>query len=419
MDHVTTMLLVLLSLRGQAAPKDPPPPAAAAQDPLQLLSKDKLGIVFYGFLRLDMHYDTDRPNSIQIPQWILSHDLPGGEGAAAGENDFSMNPRLTRLGMDVDGPLIADLGDVKVTGKLEVDFYNLPNGGNLSSNSREFLRLRHAWGKLDWGTVSVQFGQRDELFSPLTPTPNNDMVMWGAGNPGDRRPQLRAEWKPGGGFTATGMIGVTGAIDGQNLDGGTPVSATSFFDGEASGAPTLQGRLAYEVDGWVEKRKITLGVGGHWAQEELDVALATGDRTFESDAIGVDLVLWLHERVSLRADLFYGRNVDDIRGGNNQGVNAATGNEIGAHGGWVELGVQLASWYTLVFGGYLDNPHHDDLSAATARDKNAIYSVCNRFRWGPFEIGADYLHWTTEYFDDANIDDGKDHRFNVFFALYF
>lgn len=414
-----TMLTIaaLLSL-AQGTPADPKAPAAPAapQESLKLLSKDKLGITIYGFLRLDMHYDTDRPNSIQIPQWILSKDLPGGEGEAAGENDFSMNPRLTRLGLDFDGPIIADLWDVKITGKLEVDFYNLPGGANLSSNSREFLRLRHAWGKLDWGTFSLQFGQRDELFSPLTPTPNNDMVMWGAGNPGDRRPQLRPEWKPGGGFTVTGSVGVTGAIDSQNLDN---FGATSFFDGEASGAPTLQGRIAWETDGWVEKKKISIGVHGHWAQEELDVPLATGDRTFSSEAVGLDLILWLHERVSLRTDLFYGRNLDDIRGGNNQGVNATTGNEIGAHGGWAELGIVLASWYNLILGGYLDNPHHKDLSAATARDKNLIFAVCNRFRWGPFEIGADYLNWKTEYFDDANIDDGKDHRFNVFFALYF
>jgi hypothetical protein len=413
---VTTLTLAALLSLAQGDPKAPPP--AAPQEGLKLLSKDKLGITIYGFLRLDMHYDTDRPNSIQIPQWILSKDLAGGEGEAAGENDFSMNPRLTRLGLDFDGPVIPDLWDVKITGKLEVDFYNLTTG-NLSSNSREYLRLRHAWGKLDWGTFSLQFGQRDELFSPLTPTPNNDMVMWGAGNPGDRRPQLRPEWKPGGGFTITGSVGVTGAIDAQNLDGAAFGANASFFDGEASGAPTLQGRIAWETDGWVEKKKTSIGVHGHWAQEELDVALATGDRTFESDAVGVDLVIWLMERLSLRADLFYGRNLDDIRGGNNQGVNAATGNEIGAHGGWVELGVVLASWYNLILGGYLDNPHHKDLSAATARDKNLIFAVCNRFRWGPFEIGADYLNWTTEYFDDANIDDGKDHRFNVFFALYF
>ena len=71
--------------------------------------------------------------------------------------------------------------------------------------------------------------------------------MWGAGNLGDRRPQFRAEWTPKAGpgnFILQGEVGLTGADDGQDLD---PAAAGGFRDGEASGKPALQARVAYAL----------------------------------------------------------------------------------------------------------------------------------------------------------------------------
>jgi len=58
----------------------------------------------------------------------------------------------------------------------------------------------------------------------------------------------------------------------------------------------------------------------------------------------------------------------------------------------------------------VDDPD-DDVVLANARTKNAAWYVTNRFRFGtPFQIGVDYLRWTTRY-------RGLDNRFDVY-AIY-
>ena len=68
-------------------------------------------------LRLDMDIDSQRPNSPQAPLFITSPT--GGKGG-----DFAMHPRLTRFGIDFNGPRVAAFGNAQITGKLETDFEN-------------------------------------------------------------------------------------------------------------------------------------------------------------------------------------------------------------------------------------------------------------------------------------------------------
>ena len=161
---------------GQAKP--------AGGEPLQW--SDFMGkgnkIKLYGFLRLDMDIDSQRPNNAQIPFFITSGDSRIGKADAG---SFSVHPRLTRLGIDYSGPEIAALNDAKLAGKFEVDF---ENGG---TESRQIIRIRHAYFKLDWGQFSLLGGQTWDVVSPLFPTVNYDSLMWNAGNVGDRRPQFR------------------------------------------------------------------------------------------------------------------------------------------------------------------------------------------------------------------------------------
>jgi hypothetical protein len=398
-----------------------PPPAPAPQEDWRVLTLGKSRLTLYGFLRLDALYDTDRPKHTQLVLWALSEDLPGADGAAAGNSDFTMHPRLTRLGMDFDGPAVAELAEAKLTGKLEIDFYNLlPGASNSSPNAREFLRLRHAWLKLDGGTFSFLAGQREDVIAPIAPTPNWDMVMWGAGNPGDRRPQVRPELKLGA-LTVTGEVGVTTVVDSSNLDDNpaTPALENEFFDGEASGKPTVQGRIGYEFELFVDKRMNALGVWGHWAQEKLDIPLPVDDdRRFESTLVGGDFTVWFADWFWVKGEAWLGKNIDDVRCGIFQGVNTVTGDEIDAVGGWVEAGFPFLSWWTPIFGMSMDDPDDSDLPAATSRDLNHIFYIANRLRFGPVEIGADWMRWNTEY-ASGTINEAVDNRFNVFFAYHF
>lgn len=399
----------------QESKKGSPPLEPPQQDPLEQSPKwneltvgKSAKLKFYGFLRLDAVYDDSRPDNTQIIGSVKSEDPAADPSVAAKENDhdLTIHPRLTRLGIDFEGPKVEPLGGAHVTGKLEIDFYNLLPGA-LTSNSREFVRMRHAWLKLGWENFSLLAGQREDVISPIFPIVNNDLVLWGAGNLGDRRPQVRGEWTNGM-FTATGMIGLTGADDNQNLDN------DGLLDGEDSFLPTLQGRLAVALDGWVAKQKIVVGIWGHWAREETSKNVAGFDR-FQSDAEGLDLTIPLLADLWLKGELWRGQNLDDVRGGIFQGVNTTTGDEIASFGGWIELGWRPVEWYAVSLGASLDDPEHDDLPVA-GKDLNRIFYLANRFTFGPVEFGADYLNWTTEY---KGFGEGTDNRFNVYAAFKF
>ena len=122
------------------------------------LLRDGNKIKLYGSLRLDMDFDSQHPNNTQIPFFITSPDVRAN-GTTNG--DYSIHPRLTRFGIDYTGPQIARLGNARLSGKLETDF---ENGG---SESRQIIRIRHAYLRLDWKEASLLAGQTWDIVSPL------------------------------------------------------------------------------------------------------------------------------------------------------------------------------------------------------------------------------------------------------------
>ena len=285
--------------------------------------------------------------------------------------------------------------------------------------------MRHAFVKLAWETTALTMGQREDLIAPLMPIVNNDMVMWNAGNLGDRRPQIRFEYMPkmgDGQVFLQAMLGLTGAIDNQSLDGG--VGAASL-DGVDAAAPTLQVRAAYKGPHlWLAGKTFEIGVWGHIAQEELSKdAVASppinGEDSWDSQVFGLDLTLPVVEGLEIQAEWFTGKNLDDVRGGIGQGVNVTAadpnlGDEIESSGGWIQAGYRASEAWTVYFGYTLDDPD-SGLPASAARDKNLVFYFANRIKVGPVTFGADYLNWTTEW--SGGFEDGTDNRFN-FFAQY-
>src|SRR5581483_8080136 len=360
-------------------------------------------IKLYGFLRLDMDIDSQRPNNAQTPLFITSAD-PRTSKPDAGNS--SIHPRLTRLGIDYTGPRIATLGDGKIGGKLELDF---ENGG---SESRQIIRIRHAYFKMDWGQFSILGGQTWDIYSPLFPTVNNDTLRWYAGNVGDRRPQFRASWEPKAGkgqWSFTGGIGLTGAIDAQDLD------ANGFRDGEESGRPDVQARVGYSRQLWVSDQRASLGASGFYGWMNTSRP-AAGRTSFRNQLVNIDYTLPLAARAELRGEGWWGRNMSDLRGGAGQGINPANGREIRGRGGWSELRLKLSRYWTVHPGFTTDDPVDEDLPAG-ARTRNRAFYFGNRITpGGNFQIGFDYLRWRTDYKGSLS---GIDNRVNLFFQYSF
>ena len=361
----------------------------------------------YGFLRIDYHMDSARLNNIENPFFVNPAPVAGVQD---NKNEAEMTPRLTRLGWDFGGSEAALWGShPKVGGKLELDFVN---GG---SESREIIRIRHAYASIDWKEISVMAGQYWDLIAPLAPSVNPFTLLWNAGNLGDRRPQFRVTYEPdrdhphkGGQWSFAGAALQTDAVSGQDLDGNGAAAAPGGVDGVEAARPMYQGRV-----GWTaHKRKdplsdpFSFGVWGMNAREELTTPI--GDRkVFRPDCVGIDMVVPIARRLDLRGEAWNGKDLNDVRGGINQGV-AITGvkvknaAEVGAHGGWLELTLNPRGRYWASAGVSHDVPRVADLGGASDRKDNRVVYQTNHFRLGGgLELWLDFSNWRTEFTDAA------------------
>lgn len=384
--------------QAQSDPKPDKNPPVRWSDLISEGNKFKL----YGFLRLDMDFDSQRASNTQTPLFITSPDAAAG-GASIGE--FSMHPRLSRFGIDYSGPRIEKLGDAKLSGKFETDF---ENGG---SESRQIIRIRHAYLKLDWSDFSILAGQTWDIVSPLFPTVNNDTLQWNAGNVGDRRPQLRAAYEPKvgrGKLSFIGGAGLTGAIDAVDLDN------NGFRDGEESQLPDFQGRAGYSYP-IGKDRNLSVGISGFYGFLKT-TKLVAGRTDFHSQLINVDFTVPFASFLALRGEGWWGRNMSDVRGGAGQGVTAATGREVRGRGGWSEANIKLSRYFSFNPGFSTDDPVDRDL-ANGGRTRNRAFYFANRINPSAnFLIGADYLRWLTSY---KGLKSGLDNRVNIFLQYSF
>lgn len=367
----------------------------------------------YGFIRLDTAFDDSRTNDPQIPFAVLSEDpnppkgVPPGIVADEDDEEFTMHARLTRLGMSLSCPPVDGLGNPELDGKIEIDFYNI---GLPDSDSRSAIRMRLAYLRLTWDNWSLLAGQDWDVISPLYPIVNNDLLMWGAGNLGDRRPQITVSntTEIGAGELISELgIALTGAVGGSTVFGG-------LRSGENSGRPMVHARVGYHGE-TAAGGAYQLGLWGHNSEEEFD-ATGAGEESFDSNSVGLDFRAPLYsDRLWVQGEYWHGENLRDVRGGILQGVNPTTGEEIEAHGGFVEVGYKAGEHLTL-YGGYsMDDPDDDDLDPFQ-RDKNEVPYVAARWRYGDLRFGVEYLHWDTEY---VGLADGDANRFLAWIAYYF
>jgi hypothetical protein len=346
---------------------------------------------FYGLLRLDIIRDSARPDNSQKPFFTL----PAADFRAS---QFTLHPRLTRLGADFSTEQASAGDSPPITGKFEIDFQN----GGLES--RQVLRIRHAYLKINRKHISVLAGQTWDMISPLNPTVNNDTLMWNAGNLGDRRPQLRFETgtETGRGrLDLAGGIALGGATDAADLDG------DGFRDAESSGRPNFQSRLGY-------RRGSTLNVGV-WGHRGWQRAVLSRPVLFPAHVFGADFDVTLNPRLRLSGEAWKGSNLSDIRGGVGQGLNKDRRIPIRSEGGWLELGMNVQTWNRMAIGYSLDDPINRDLSGGIERNR-AWYWAHRFFLAHGLELGLDYIYWSTDFQKKPS---GLNHRTNFFMQYRF
>lgn len=345
----------------------------------------------YGFLRLDLIYNDSKTNNSQTTMWVSSED---GVKIAEDDEEFVLHPRLTRLGFNVKGGKVYSSD---ISGNLEIDFITTPN----FSESRQAIRLRHAFLKILRGKFYLLAGQTWDVISPIFPSVNQDTIMWNAGNTGDRRPQLRVGYEhplgPGK-LSIVSSLGLTGAIDSKDLD------KNGVRDGEDSGLPNLQARMGLTLPGFVPMESMTVGIWGHLAREKIGDASAriAGEDSFSSNSIGGDIILPIislspEGSLTMRGEVWSGKNLSDFRGGIGQGVNIDTGEEIKSTGGWLELLMKINPELQVEIGYTIDNPEDENLRNGDKTDNTTWYAGGHFKPVGGLLLGIEYINWKTGY----------------------
>jgi hypothetical protein len=355
----------------------------------------ELDIQIYGRLKLDAIYDTSRMDNGNYAKWVEP------ETRNKNDDEFNLTANESHLGMWIYGPKDEHF---RTSGRVEVDFFE----GGAENKSR--LMMRHAYLNLDWPQekFSILAGQTSDVISPLFPYTLNYSVGWWVGNIGYRRPQIRltksytldkdVDLKLEGAVVRT--IGLSGSF--------TPGDA-----GEDAGIPGFQARTSVTLP-LLAYKPTTIGFSGHYAKEEYDTDANGHHDNFDSWSLNLDVTQPVNEWLTIKGELFTGKNLSAYLGGVGQGVrNIGTASspiydeEIESTGGWVATELNPCDKWSFNVGIGIDDPENGDLSSVTNSNRqsnrmffgNAIYSIDEHA-----QIGFELSQWHTDYKGEDDAD---------------
>jgi len=346
-----------------------------------LLVGNEIELKPYGFIRVDSISHSAEFNNNQAP--ILVQKQPAGREVDSG---LTIHPRLTRVGLDVQRDIEETKGSL--TGKIEIDFQN---GG---SESRELLRLRHAYLEYRKNNYSILVGQTWQTVSRMAPTANADTLMWGAGNTGDRSPQIRFAYTSP--VLEDGLLGFELALQQIGTVENKGQAKTNFGN-----QPAYQARVSMDIPLWTEK-PMHFALGYHTATETLSEK-GFGKKDFEQNGVFTELELPITSYLDIRGEYFTGKNISDLRGGILFGINPLTDQEIETTGYWIESRIKPMNNLTCSIGYSQDNPEDTQIV-------NGLQSL-NEAAWGTVHydlvkdvtLGLEYIRWATEYKNDQRL----------------
>ena len=347
----------------------------------------KFEAAFYGYLKVDMIYDDSSTFFGNINFWANPEN--GGS-----DNQFNFTANQTRLGFSIKGPNIWG-GTPK--GVIEMDFYG---GGNENTPN---LRLYRTFLQIKWPSFEFLVGQDWDTHSTLYPTNLNFAYLANAGNIQYRRLQLRLtkyfSLTNNQRFILASSMARTIATD---MDG------LGKNDGDDSGLPTYEGRLAYE-NKIFNNVPLMLAFSGHFGVEEVDWDALGNDQKYNSWSLNAEFILPIFSFASFKGEFFYGKNLDAYYGGIAQGINPDTRVGIKARGGWGELTINATKSLTLHTGAGIDRPYRFQISNGDRYQNIAVYGNVYYKIVGNFTAAFEYYHFKTYYKNSPNGDDNRFH----------
>jgi len=361
-------------------------------------TKGDYQIVPYGILWGTMSYETGRTFVGDFPQYVLPRRPKANE-------QFHLDGRSTRLGIDFGGPQIPLFNCAKSGGKVEIDFQRM-----IDTENKPSILLRHAYLEVKDEQFRLLFGQTWDVISPLYPGVLMYSVGWGGGNIGYRRAQFRGERYLA--FSDVMLLTLQGSLNSDII-----TDAGADFAGDHSGWPVLEGRVALTLgERGAGMKPIEFGVSGHIGEQIFDFRSpwlnpVTGlpRRTWSFNA---DVRIPIGERWGVQGEFFTGENLGAFLGGALQGIDAGTQATPGSRdpirstGGWFDVWWDITSRMHTHVGYAIDDPFNQDVTVGRLYNAfafaNVSYDLTQKFL-----IGLEFTSWKTLWAAPANNGDSQ------------
>lgn len=334
------------------------PPVATTYEPgdgltVSMLNGQSKVKLFANFSAIGV-FSTDRPFAAGLPLFMLPPSPFG-----LNTNTFDLHARQTNVGAAFTGPEVMGF----TPGAFFVGFIQ---NDSLTSDAYGLLPY-NAYGELKNDTWRIAAGLMNDVFNPGKPTIISLGSLFGSGNTGSFRGQVRVEnyLKPSDGFQLTTQAALSEPV------ASVVTSNTRIL--EDNGWPNVEARLAAglgaveELAGGRKQRRAEVGVSGVVGQlrtTRLITAPTDPDvpnrGVVNTWGLGVDGQLALTPRFGVAGELFTGQGLGEYNGGVLQSFNPNL-RAIRTRGGWGEVYYYLTDQLHLHTGYGIDAPTRRDL----------------------------------------------------------
>jgi hypothetical protein len=349
-------------------------------------SKLTIGAAFSGLAI----FSTDRTVSPGGPMF-LSPASPTGQAT----NIVDLHARQSIIHALFSGPEICDLTPGAEVVAL---FFN----DNISTDNYGLL-LYYAYGELKNDQMRFAAGLQRDIFNPVGPTILPISFLYGSGNAGSYRGQIRFERYVhfDDGSQLTFQFGLSEPI--------STFVVNSLKDPlvEDNGWPNIEGRLAFglgeaqELMGGRNQRPIEFGVSGLVGQirtTKVSPGAPGPDRIVDDTwAVGCDLQWVMTDRLGMKGELFIGQTIGEYNAAVLQNFNTETHLPIQSRGGYAEIYCYLHPKAHLHCGYGIDNPLVSDLADGQIASNQTFFNTFYYDFSKSYQIGLEVDYRKTNY----------------------
>jgi hypothetical protein len=349
--------------------------------------KPSLDLKPYGYIKLDGSYDQQLTSHGNFVMWVPQPDYEGND------EQFNMTANQTRLGLNLDG---TGYGELAIKGVIEFDLYGSVSGASIDQNT-PMLMLRHAYFSVGKSGASLLAGQTWDLISPLNPSTLNYPVLWGCGNIGYRRPQIRGSMTFEAGENATmnvaaGFFRTIGSDLTPTFSLAVGEASDGEDDGTDAGIPSVQGlwETRYSWDG---ESFVRAGVSGLWGQLKAETNQGNFEE-YESWAAVGHLMISTSTGWGISGEYYTGINLGSYFGGI---LNNSTIEGVESNGGWASTWYKVSPKVKLTAGFGFDQVNEDQINTNSRQQNRAIFGNIAYSLAPKVTLGLEVSDWETKY----------------------